>query len=72
MTLANIFVFWGRAERKINNIHGCFWLSASQFHVSYRKVSWRWCGASGVASRRIFFFLWRSFKVMRRGKYFPL
>ena len=65
-----LLVFWGKAERKINNIRGCFWLSASEFHVSYRKKL-RGCGASGAASTRIFLFLWRSLKVIR-GEHLPL
>ena len=42
-----LLVFWGKAERKINNIRGCFWLSASEFHVSYRKKLRGWGIRSG-------------------------
>ena len=52
-----LLVLLGKAERKINNIRGCLWLSASHcFMGSTEKVSSRSVGGSGVASRRIFLF----------------
>ena len=52
-----LLVLLGKAERKINNIRGCLWLSASHcFMGSTEKVSSPSVGGSGVASRRIFLF----------------